>query len=112
MHLKLFPIAMIAVASLAACTTRPVVVNTPGPGATVVQVPVPANGNMLQTDDVKENLAKGMGTDASGIDVKVDGTTVYLTGHVATSALREKAHEIAHGTPGVVNVVYDGLTVQ
>ncbi len=112
MQLKLLPIALIAVASLAACTTRPVVVNTPGPGATVIQVPVPANGNMMQTDDVKENLNKGMGTDASGIDVRVDGTTVYLTGHVATSELREKAHAIAHGTPGVVNVVYDGLTVQ
>ena len=47
-----------------------------------------------------------------GIDVKVAGTTVYLTGHVATSELREKAHAIAHGTPGVVNVIYDGLTVQ
>ena len=112
MHLKLLPIALVAIASLAACTTRPVVVNTPGPGATVIQVPVPANGNMMQTDDVKEALNKGMGSDASGIDVKVDGTTVYLTGHVATSALREKAHAIAHGTPGVTNVVYDGLIVQ
>lgn len=112
MYLKFLPIALIAAASLAACTTRPVVVNTPGPGETVIQVPVPANGNMMQTDDVKAALNNGMGSDAAGIDVRVDNATVYLTGHVATSALREKAHSIAHGTPGVANVVYDGLMVQ
>ncbi len=112
MQLKLLPIALIAVASLAACTTRPVVVNTPGPGATVIQVPVPANGNMMQTDDIKAALNTGMGSDASGIDVKVAGTTAYLTGHVATNTLREKAVSIARGTPGVANVVYDGLIVK
>ncbi len=112
MQIKLLSIALVAVASLAACTTRPVVVNTPGPGATVIQVPVPANGNMMQTDNVKAALNNGMGSDASGIDVKVDGGTVYLTGHVATSALREKAHAIAHGVPGVANVVYDGLIIK
>jgi osmotically-inducible protein OsmY len=109
---KLLTIAVIAVASLAACTTRPVEVNTPGPGSTVLQVPVPATANMSLTDDVKAALESGMGTDAAGIDVRVDGGTVYLTGHVATNALREQAHSIAHGTAGVSTVVYEGLTVQ
>ena len=112
MQIKLLTIAIVAAASLAACTTRPVVVNTPGPGATVVQVPVPANGNMMLTDQVKANLSSGMGSNAAGIDVRVDGSTVYLTGHVATSALREQAHSIAHGTAGVSTVVYEGLTVR
>jgi hypothetical protein len=112
MQIKLFTIAIVAAASLAACTTRPVVVNTPGPGQTVLQVPVPANSNMMLTDQVKANLNSGMGSDAAGIDVRVDGSTVYLTGHVATSALREQAHSIAHGTAGVSTVIYEGLTVQ
>ena len=114
MHTKRITIvvASLALASLAACTTRPVEVNTPGPGSTVLQVPVPANGNMMLTDQVKAKLSSGMGTDAAGVDVRVDGSTVYLTGHVATSALREQAHSIAHGTPGVSSVIYEGLTVQ
>lgn len=112
MQIKFLAIAIAAAASLAACTTRPVVVNTPGPGSTVIQVPVPATANMTLTDRVRAALNAGMGTDAAGIDVRVDGTTVYLTGHVATSALREKAHDIAHGTAGVSTVVYEGLTVQ
>ena len=112
MQIKLLTIAIVAAASLAACTTRPVVVNTPGPGSTVLQVPVPANSNMMLTDQVKANLDSGMGSDAAGIDVRVDGSAVYLTGHVATSALREQAHSIAHGTAGVSTVVYEGLTVQ
>jgi hypothetical protein len=112
MQIKLLTIAIVAAASLAACTTRPVVVNTPGPGSTVLQVPVPANGNMMLTDQVKANLSSGMGSNAAGIDVRVDGSTVYLTGHVATSTLREQAHSIAHGTAGVSTVVYEGLTVR
>ena len=112
MQIKLLTLAIVAAATLAACTTRPVVVNTPGPGATVVQVPVPANSNMMLTDQVKANLSSGMGSNAAGIDVRVDGSTVYLTGHVATSALREQAHSIAHGTAGVSTVVYEGLTVR
>ncbi|HVR81641.1 MAG TPA: BON domain-containing protein [Luteimonas sp.] len=112
MQIKFLALSIAAAASLAACTTRPVVVNTPGPGSTVIQVPVPANSNMMLTDSVRAALTSGMGTDATGIDVRVDGSTAYLTGHVATRALREQAHSIAHGTAGVTNVVYEGLMVQ
>jgi osmotically-inducible protein OsmY len=112
MQIKLLTLAIVTAASLAACTTRPVTVNTPGPGQTTIQVPVPANQNMMLTDQVNANLKSGMGSDAAGIQVRADGTTVYLTGHVATSALREQAHSIAHGTAGVSSVVYEGLTVQ
>lgn len=110
MHIKLLPIAVIATLSLAACTTRPVEINTPGPGTSTIQVPVPANQNMALTDAVKASLNAGMGTDAAGIDVKADAGTVWLSGRVATAALREKAHSIAHGTPGVTTVKYEGLT--
>ncbi|MDQ3159479.1 MAG: BON domain-containing protein [Pseudomonadota bacterium] len=112
MQLKLITASFLTVAALAACTTRPVVVNTPGPGATVVQVPVLANPNMLKTDDVKANLNNALGTNAAGIDVKVDGTTVYLTGHVATRQLHDQAVSVARGTARVSNVVHTGLTIR
>jgi osmotically-inducible protein OsmY len=112
MNIKLITASLLTVAALAACTTRPVTVNTPGPGETTVQVPVPANPNMLQTDDVRASLDKAMGSDAAGIDVKVDGTTVYLTGHVATQALHDQAVSVAQGTAGVSTVVHTGLSVQ
>ncbi len=112
MQIKLLTLAIVAAATLAACTTRPVVVNTPGPGATVVQVPVPANSNMMLTDRVRAALTAGMGTNAAGISVRVEGTTAYLTGYVATAALREQAHSIAHGTAGITSVVYEGLMVR
>lgn len=112
MHVKFITASLFTIAALSACTTRPVTVNTPGPGATTVQVPVLANPNMLQTDDVKATLNNALGTNAAGIDVKVDGTTVYLTGHVATQALHDKAIAVAQGTAGVSTVVHTGLTVQ
>ncbi|MEO6154320.1 MAG: BON domain-containing protein [Thermomonas sp.] len=112
MQIKLIAASLFAIAALSACTTRPVVVNTPGPGATVVQVPVLANPNMMRTDDVRANLNNALGTNAAGIDVKVDGTTVYLTGHVATMALHNQAVSVAQGTAGVSTVVHTGLTVQ
>ena len=84
---------------------------SPGPGEPAVQVPVLANSNMLQTDDVRATLNNALGTNAAGIDVKVDGTTVYLTGHVATQALHDQAVSVARGTAGVSGVVHTGLTV-
>ena len=71
MQVKLITLSLFAVAALAACTTRPVAVNTPGPGETVVQVPVLANANMKLTDDVRANLETAMGSDAAGIEVRV-----------------------------------------
>lgn len=111
MRLHLLTASLLSIAALTACTTRPVTVNTPGPGATTVQVPVLANSNMLKTDDVRATLDNALGTNAAGIDVKVDGTTVYLTGHVATQALHNQAVSVAQGTAGVSTVVHTGLTV-
>ncbi len=111
MQIKLITASLVTIAALSACTTRPVTVNTPGPGATTVQVPVIANSNMLKTDDVRATLNNALGTNAAGIDVKVDGTTVFLTGHVATQALHDQAVSVAQGTAGVSTVVHTGLTV-
>ena len=66
-------VALFAAAiSLAACTTTPFVVDTPGPGATTVQVPVPATPDITLTNQVKASLDPGLGTDAAGIDVRVE----------------------------------------
>lgn len=111
MQIKFVAAALLTATALSACTTRPVTVNTPGPGATTVQVPVVANSNMLKTDDVRAALDNALGTNAAGIDVKVDGATVYLTGHVATQALHNQAISVAQGTPGVGTVVHTGLMV-
>jgi len=100
-----------AVASLAACTTKPIVVNTPGPGSTVIQVPVPATPDITLTTRVRAALQSGLGSNAAGIDVRVEEGTVYLTGRVATQALHDQAIAIARGTADVRAVVHSGLIV-
>ncbi len=111
-QIKLLTASLFTVAALAACTTRPVSVNTPGPGETTVQVPVPANANMKLTDSVQASLDNALGSDDAGIDVRVEDTTVYLTGHVATQELHDQAVSVAQGTAGVSTVVHTGRTVQ
>ena len=49
--------------------------------------------------------------DVRHIDVRVEEGTVYLTGRVATSMLRDKAIAIARGTANVQAVVDSGLVV-
>lgn len=104
-------LVLAAAASLAACTTRPVVIDTPGPGATTVQVPVPASANMMLASRVKASLESALGSNAAGIDVRVEEGTVYLTGRVATRALHDQAIAAARGTAGVTAVVHSGLVV-
>ncbi len=100
-----------AAASLAACTTKPVTVDTPGPGSTTVQVPVPATPDITLTNQVQASLASALGSDAAGIDVRVEEGTVYLTGRVATQALHDKAVAATRGTANVMAVVHTGLVV-
>lgn len=105
-------IALLAAAiSLAACTTKPVVVNTPGPGATTVQMPVPATPDITLTNQVRTSLGSGLGSDAAGVDIRVEEGTVYLTGRVATQALHDKAVALTRGTANVKAVVHSGLVV-
>lgn len=112
MQIKTFTGAMLiaAAASLAACTTKPVTVPTPG-GDSTVQVPVPATPDIVLTGQVQGNLDSGLGSDAAGIDVRVEEGTVYLTGRVATRAIHDKAIAIARGTANVMAVVHTGLVV-
>ncbi|GAA4858711.1 BON domain-containing protein [Luteimonas vadosa] len=98
--------------SLAACTTKPVTVETPGPGQATIPVPVPATPDIRLTNQVRANLEGGLGSDASGIDIRVEEGDVYLTGSVATKALHDKAVAIARGTANVKSVVHTGLVVK
>ncbi len=104
-------LTLAATASMAACTTRPVVINTPGPGQTTVQVPVPATSNTMLAARVKASLDSAMGSNAAGIDVRAEEGTIYLTGRVATRALHNQAVAAARGTAGVTAVVHTGLVV-
>lgn len=101
----------LAAASLAACTTRPVVIDTPGPGTTTVQVPVPATSNMMLATRVKSSIESALGSNAAGIDVRAEDGTIYLTGRVASRALHDKAVAAARGTAGVTAVVHTGLVI-
>ncbi|MDQ3495613.1 MAG: BON domain-containing protein [Pseudomonadota bacterium] len=100
-----------AAVMLAACTTKPVTVPTPGPNDATIPMPVLATPDMRLTNQVRSNLQTGLGEDASGIDIRVETGTVYLTGRVATRALRDKAVSIARGTANVRAVVHTGLVV-
>ncbi|MEO6365296.1 MAG: BON domain-containing protein [Luteimonas sp.] len=104
--------ALVAAAvSLAACTTKPVTIDTPGPGSTTMQIPVPATPDITLTNQVTASLTSGLGSDAAGIDVRVEEGTVYLTGRVATQALHDKAVSLARGTANVKAVIHEGLVV-
>lgn len=104
-------LTLVAAASMAACTTRPVTMDTPGPGSTTVQVPVPATANTRLATRVQESIKASLSTNAAGIDVRAEDGTVYLTGRVATRALHDKALAAARGTEGVMTVVHTGLVV-
>lgn len=123
MQIKHLAAATAVVLSLAACT-RPIVVETPPPPAAaepvVVAVPVevpapmppmPMPSNMSLHDRVHDALAAGLGSKASRIEVRVDGTSVWLSGHVPTKADHDRAHQIAHDVAGVTMVNHDGLKV-
>lgn len=104
-------LALLASLSLAACTTKPVQVETPGPGSATIPVPVPATPDITLTNQVRANLQTGLGSDAAGIQIRVEEGTVYLTGKVATQELHNKAVAIAQGTANVTSVVHTGLVV-
>ena len=127
MHMKSLAAAVLAASSLGACyTARPVVVQTPAPPAQTIVVPVPVPSDMppqdTQTpmpapapmtlhDQVHAALQSGLGSVADGISVRVVGTKVYLSGHVATKADHDRAHDIAHDVPGVTAVDHSGIKV-
>jgi hypothetical protein len=119
MQPKLIVLAIAATFALSACyTARPVVVQTP-PTEVVVPVPVeaqppmpapmPAPMPMSIHDSVHQALMDGMGAAANNIEVRVDGSHVFLSGHVANKADHDRAHDIAHDVPGVTSVDHNGL---
>lgn len=105
-------VALLAAAiSLAACTTKQVTVPTPGPGSATIPVPVLATADITLTNHVRANLDSAMGSNAAGIDIRVEQGIVYLTGRVATRAHHDQAVAIARGTANVRSVVHTGLVV-
>lgn len=66
-------------------------------------------GDSRKETTIKDHLG-GYGGDYSGIQVDVNGSTVVLTGHAATTAAREKAVLIAGNIDGI-DKVDDRITV-
>lgn len=100
-----------AAISLSACTTKPVTIETPGPGSATIPVPVLATADITLTNHVRANLDSAMGSHAAGIDIRVEQGVVYLTGKVATQAHHDQAVAVARGTANVKSVVHTGLIV-
>ncbi len=122
MQMKMLAVAALTAVTLSACYTRPVVVDTPGrdvvvpvptpyPAPYPVPAPTPDPDMMSIHDRVHAALTAAMGSAASDIEVRVDGSKVYLTGHVGSSADHDRAHDIAHGVSGVTSVDHSGLIV-
>lgn len=125
MQIKHIAAAAAVALSLTACSSRPVIVQAPpaAPDTVVVAVPVevpapaapmpemPMPAAMSIHDRVHDALMAGMGSRANGIEVRADGGSVWLSGHVATKADHNRAHQIAHDVAGVTNVNHDGLKV-
>lgn len=121
MQIKMLAAAALTAFTLSACYTRPVVVDTPGRDVVVpVPTPYPAypaptptpNPDMMSIHDrVHAALTAAMGSAASDIEVRVDGSKVYLTGHVGSRANHDRAHDIAHRVSGVTSVDHSGLIV-
>lgn len=102
-----------AAALLSACmTTTPSRDYSPPPSESraAVEYSAPA-APMSMHDQVHNALRDGMGASASDIEVRVDGSTVYLGGHVGSQADHKRAHDIAHRVPGVTTVNHSGLMV-
>ncbi len=62
-------------------------------------------------DQVHAAINDQMGSAGSDISVRVDGSKVYLSGHVGSQADHQRAHDIAHHVAGVTMVDHKALVV-
>ena len=63
-------------------------------------------------DRVHDALMEQMGPAVNDVGVRVEGSAVFLTGHVHSAADKERAHDIAHGVAGAGSVDISGLAVK
>lgn len=111
MKISKLSIAMPAALVLGACASSPPPgpIYEPAPAPRYEPAPQPAP--MSLHDRVHDALQRQMGSAASGISVRVDGSAVYLGGHVGSQVDHDRAHDIAHGVSGVTSVNHKGLRV-
>ena len=60
---------------------------------------------------MRELLAERMGEHAARIDVRVEGTNLWLTGRAPDRWERDRAHDLAHEVAGVTRVDSSGIGV-
>lgn len=105
MKISKLSIVVLAALVLGACASSP-----PPPPAPRYE-PAPQPATMSLQDRVHDALQRQMGNAASGISVRVNGSTVFLSGHVGSQADRTRAHDIAHDVSGVSSVNHEVLRV-
>jgi hypothetical protein len=70
------------------------------------------NSDMSLSTVIERSLEGEQITEAAPIDVEVEGSTVALSGAVASHLIRDTAERIAQGTPGVSIVINDLVVSQ
>jgi hypothetical protein len=110
-------LAAAATLALAGCKTTPDdgTAGTPASSSTSTPasqgVPTPQPSDNLH-DRVHDALMEQVGPAVNDLGVRVEGSKVFLTGHVHSEADRQRAHDIAHRVQGAGTVDISGLTVQ
>lgn len=108
MKITLLSIALGSALLVGACASK-----APPPNDPPYQAPDPPyQAPALSLHDrVHDALVRDMGNAASGITVRVDGSKVFLGGHVGSQADHNRAHDVAHDVSGVSSVDHKGLRV-
>ena len=109
MRISRLLIAVPAAILLGACASSPPPTQPPQSAPRYERAPQPATTSLH--DRVHDALQSQMGSAASGISVRVEGSTVFLGGHVGSQADHNRAHEIAHDVSGVSSVNHEALRV-
>lgn len=63
-------------------------------------------------DRVHAALQRAPELEGTDVSVRVEGSTVYLGGHVHTADQKRIAHNVAHAVEGVSRVIHDGIDVR
>ena len=101
--------------ALAACQSTPAT-STAGTTAAPATTATPSGtwskpGDSLH-DRVHDALMEQMGPAVNDLGVRIEGSAVFLTGHVHSEADKQRAHDIAHGVDGAGTVDVSGLAVR
>lgn len=111
-------LALVLVFGFACTTANP---PPPPPDTTTTSPPPPPmedEGDFGTTteaelhDRVHAALSRVPELDGTDISVRIEGSQVYLGGHVHTAEQKRIAHDVAHSVEGVTRVFQDGIQIR